>query len=242
MNIIDVAFILIILMSGIIGLKRGVIKESVSFLGFFIVVIFAFILKNPVSIFLYEHLPFFKFLGIFKGIEVLNILLYEVVAFILVLSILTIILKVVIKLTSVIEKLLTITVILGIPSKILGFIVGIIEGFVWGFIFIYILSLPIFNMSIIKDSNARKSIIKNTPILSKFTQNFIGTIDDFILIKDEYTEKKISSDEFNQNSLDVFLKYGIIDVKSVKILKNKNKLSFKGIDDLIIKYERNENK
>ncbi len=242
MNIIDVAFILIILMSGIIGLKRGVIKESVSFLGLFIVVIFAFILKNPVSVFLYEHLPFFKFFGIFKGIEVLNILIYEVVAFILVLSILTIILKLVIKLTSVIEKLLTITVILGIPSKILGFIVGIIEGVVWSFIFIYILSLPIFNISIIKDSNARKSIIKNTPILSKFTQNFIVTIDDFILIKDEYTEKKISSDEFNKNSLDVFLKYGIIDVKSVKILKNKNKLSFNGIDDLIVKYERNENK
>lgn len=242
MNIIDVAFILIILMSGIIGLKRGVIKESVSFLGLFIVVILAFILKNPVSVFLYEHLPFFKFFGIFKGIEVLNILIYEVVAFILVLSILTIILKLVIKLTSVIEKLLTITAILGIPSKILGFIVGIIEGFVWGFIFIYILSLPIFNISIIKDSNARKSIIKNTPILSKFTQNFIVTIDDFILIKDEYTEKKISSDEFNKNSLDVFLKYGIIDVKSVKILKNKNKLSFNGIDDLIVKYERNENK
>lgn len=242
MNIIDVAFILIILMSGIIGLKRGVIKESVSFLGLFIVVILAFILKNPVSVFLYEHLPFFKFFGIFKGIEVLNILIYEVVAFILVLSILTIILKLVIKLTSVIEKLLTITVILGIPSKILGFIVGIIEGFVWSFIFIYILSLPIFNIPTIKDSNARKSIIKNTPILSKFTQNFIVTIDDFILIKDEYTEKKISSDEFNKNSLDVFLKYGIIDVKSVKILKNKNKLSFNGIDDLIVKYERNENK
>ena len=49
MNIIDVAFILIILMSGIIGLKRGVIKESVSFLGLFIVVVLAFILKNPVD-------------------------------------------------------------------------------------------------------------------------------------------------------------------------------------------------
>lgn len=242
MNIIDVIFILVILMSGIVGFKRGVIKESVSFLGFFIVVILAFILKNPVSVFLYEHLPFFKFFGIFKGIEVLNILVYEVIAFIIVLSILTIILKVLIKLTSVIEKLLTVTIVLGIPSKILGFIVGLIEGFVWSFIILYIISLPVFNIDLVRESSVRKPVLDKTPILSKFTSDFINATKDFSKLKDEYTENKIDSEQFNKNSLEVFLKYGILDVKSVKILKDKNKLSFNGIDDLIVKYERNENK
>lgn len=240
MNIIDVAFILIILLCGLLGLKKGIIKESVSFLGLFVVVILAFLLKNPVSIFLYEHLPFFNFFGIFKGIEVLNILLYEVIAFIVMLSIFTIILKILIKLTSIIEKLLTITIILGIPSKILGGIVGLIEGFVWSFIILYIISLPVFNLDIVKDSSIRKPILENTPILSKFTSDFTLAISDFSELKDEYKEDKIDSDQFNRDALDVFLNYKIIDIESVKKLRGKNKLTFVGVDELISKYERNE--
>lgn len=239
MNICDILFILIVVMCGLVGLKKGFTREIVSFLGFFIVVVLAFILKNPVSIFLYEHLPFFKFFGIFKGIEVLNILLYEIIAFIVMLSLFTVILKVVIKLTSVIEKLLTITIVLGIPSKILGGIVGLIEGFVWGFIILYILSLPVFNFSFVHDSNIRKSVLEHTPILSKFTSDFTLAIDDFSKLKDEYKENKIDSNQFNRDALDVFLNYKVISVESAKTLKDKNKLTFSGIDDIINKYERN---
>ena len=149
---VDLIIILVIILCGLIGLKRGFTKELVCFLGFFLVIILSFILKNPVSSFFYEHLPFFKFSGLFKGITSINILLYEVLAFLVVVSILLIILRVIIFATSVFEKLLKLTIILGLPSKILGCIIGLIEGIVWCFIILYIVSLPLFNIKQINNS------------------------------------------------------------------------------------------
>ncbi len=44
-------------------------------------------------------------------------------------SILTIILKVLTLATNIFEKLLKMTIILGIPSKLLGMVAGFVEGF-----------------------------------------------------------------------------------------------------------------
>ena len=85
MNIIDIGIILIIIMGGIVGFKRGFFNQLVSSIGFFVIVVLSFLLKNPLSVFLYEHLPFFKFGGIIKGVTVLNIFLYEIIAFIIIL-------------------------------------------------------------------------------------------------------------------------------------------------------------
>ena len=75
MNGFDAAIILILIMGAVVGFKRGFTYEVVSTVGFFLVLILAYFLKNPLSVFLYEHLPFFKFGGIFKGVTVLNIFL-----------------------------------------------------------------------------------------------------------------------------------------------------------------------
>ena len=140
MNIIDIGIILFILSGAIIGLKRGFTKQLVSSIGFILIVILSFILKNPVSIFFYEHLPFFKFSGIIKGVTVLNIALYEIFAFFIVFSILTIVYKFLLLATSIFEKVLKATIILGIPSKILGAILGFIQYFILAFIILYVLN------------------------------------------------------------------------------------------------------
>ena len=57
MNIIDVIIILLLLMGGIIGFKNGVIRQTVSFVGFFIVLILSYLLKDVVSGILYQFLP-----------------------------------------------------------------------------------------------------------------------------------------------------------------------------------------
>ena len=158
MNIIDVLIILLILAGGVLGWKKGFTREIVSFVGVFAVVILSFLLKNPVSAFLYEHLPFFKFGGLLKGVTTVNILIYEIIALLIVMSILTILLKVLSLLTNIFEKLLNFTIILGIPSKILGMLVGFIEGFVWVFIILYILSLPVFSIKEFENTRIRNNI------------------------------------------------------------------------------------
>ena len=159
MNIFDVIIILFILSGAVVGFKRGLTRELVSLVSFFAIVILAFMLKNPISIFLYEHLPFFKFGGILKGVTVLNIALYEIIAFLIMVIILSVIFKILAVITNLFEKILKMTVILSIPSKIAGAVVGIIESYIWVFIVLYILSFPIFNIGILNESKYKNNIL-----------------------------------------------------------------------------------
>lgn len=224
MNIIDVCIILLLILGAVLGFKRGLTKSLASSIGFVAVIVFAFLLKNPLSEFMYQNLPFFDFWGIFKGITVLNILLYEIVAFLILVSVFSIILKVVIFATSVFEKLLNMTIILGIPSKILGMVVGIIEYYVIVFACLFIISLPIFNFDFISGSKWRNQILNNTPILTTMSKDTINVFNEFSELQDKYKNSS-NQKEFNTEAMDIFLKYKIITVDSAIELANKEKIS-----------------
>lgn len=235
MNIIDVIIILFILSGAVIGFKRGFTRQLVSLVSFFAIIILAFMFKNPVSIFLYQHLPFFKFGGILKGVTVLNIALYELIAFLFMTLILTIIFKILTIVTNIFEKILKMTIILSIPSKIAGAIVGIIENYIWIFIVLYILSFPIFNIDVINQSKYRNSILNNTPILSSFIEPTMNALTEFSELKNKY-ENTDNALEFNRETLDLFLKYDVITVESVDKLIEQDKLKIDDVDTILNKY------
>lgn len=235
MNIVDVIIIIFILLGGILGLKRGAVKEFVSAIGFFVIVVLAFLLKNPLSVVFYENLPFFKFGGILKGVTVLNIALYELIAFLLVSLVLTLLWKLVGIASGIVQKIINMTIILGLPSKIIGFIIGILEYYVLSFIIIYVLTIPIFSINVVTESKGAQFILNDTPVISGFVKNSTGFINEFIGLRDKY-ENTESANDFNYETLDLFMKYDIVDVESVRKLKEKNKISIDGIDVLIRKY------
>ena len=226
----------------IIGFKRGFLHSTVVFGGTILVVILSFIFKNYVSIILYENLPFLKFGGFFKNISVVNILFYEIVAFLIVTIVLSILLKIIIVISKVIEKILKLTIILSIPSKLAGAIIGAIEGYVIAFSLLYILSLPVFNIKELQDSKYRDVMLNQTPILSSLVNDTVVMLEDFEILKSDYSKDK-DAQEFNREALDLFLKYDIISVESVDKLIEQEKLKVEGIDLVLEKYreEQNEN-
>lgn len=236
MKIVDIVILIIILLGAVIGFKRGFTRSLVSALGFIVIAILAYFLKNPLSILLYENLPFFKFGGILKGVTVLNIALYELLAFVIVLAILGVALKILMVATSVFEKILKMTIILGIPSKIMGAVVGAVEAFVIVFISLYALSLPIFNISIVNDSNWKDTILNKTPILSAFSKDTMQVIDEFAGIKEKYKDNNKNAEEFNKEVLDLFLKYDVVKVSSIDKLVEKGKLQINNIEEILMKY------
>lgn len=236
MKIVDIVILIIILLGAVIGFKRGFTRSLVSALGFIVIAILAYFLKNPLSILLYENLPFFKFGGILKGVTVLNIALYELLAFVIVLAILGVALKILMVATSVFEKILKMTIILGIPSKIMGAVVGALEAFVIVFISLYALSLPIFNISILNDSNWKDTILNKTPILSAFSKDTMQVIDEFASIKEKYKDNNKNAEEFNKEVLDLFLKYDVVKVSSIDKLVEKEKLQINNIEEILMKY------
>ena len=236
MNILDILIIIFILFGAVLGFKRGFTKEVVEALGFIAVVIVAYFLKNPLSVIMYEYLPFFK-IGLLKNVEILNILVYEGLAFIICIILLSIVLKILLTITSIFEKIINATIILSIPSKIAGAIVGILYHYVFVFIVLYILSLTIFDVDFIDNSKYKDKILDKTPILSSLADKSVNVINEFIVLKDNYSDKEISETEFNYQAIELFLKYEIITPESLKKLIEEGKIStFDNYGDLIRTY------
>ena len=241
MNIVDFIIVLLIIAGAALGFKRGFTRSLVSALGMIAIVILAFLLKNPVSVLLYEHLPFFQFGGIIKGVTVLNIALYELLAFIIVFAILGIALKILMVVTTIFEKILSITIILGIPSKILGALVGILEYFIIVFIGLYILNMPMINIKEVNESQLAPAILTKTPILSGVIDDTTKVVDEFTSIKDRYKDSNVNTEEFNKETLELFLKYDVVTVDSIEKLVSAGKLKINNIEEILIKYRNEEN-
>lgn len=222
MNVVDVIIIVLLILGGVAGFKAGVIKKLTDFIGMFVVIILAFYLKNYISVIMYENLPFFNFFGLINGIDVLNILLYEVIAFLVMFIALLFVLKVVLMLTGLVEKILKATVILSIPSKLLGIVVGVIEMYVYLFLILVIVSLPIFDSSFLKDSKMNNFILNNTPVLSGVSEEIIDIYGDVYNIIDNRKNK--TNEQLNEEILKVLIDKKVVTKESAKKLVDKNKI------------------
>lgn len=222
MNVVDVIIIVFLILGGVAGFKAGVIKKLTDFIGMFVVIILAFYLKNYISVIMYENLPFFNFFGLINGIDVLNILLYEVIAFLVIFIALLFVLKVVLMLTGLVEKILKATVILSIPSKLLGIVVGVIEMYVYLFLILVIVSLPIFDSSFLKDSKMNNFILNNTPVLSGVSEEIIDIYGDVYNIIDNRKNK--TNEQLNEEILKVLIDKKVVTKESAKKLVDKNKI------------------
>lgn len=227
MNIVDIIIIILLALGFLAGFKRGIIKQGVLTAGIILVVVLAFLLKNPLSMFLYEHFPFFTS-GILKNYSVLNILLYELISFFILLSLFGILLGIIVKVSGLVERLVRATVILALPSKILGGIVGIIEMYVICYVVLFIITMPIFSISsnkMIADSNLKNGILNNTFLISHVSNDVnksVTEVNDLLKSKD-----KLGSEEFNCKALNIFYKNKIISKDSVKYLKDQKKIDNK---------------
>ena len=229
-GIIDAIILLFILLGGVIGFKEGAIKKLTSVVGLVIVVVLAFTLKNKLSVYFYENLPFFDLWGVFKGIQILNVIFYEVVAFLVIASVLMLAYRIILGITGLIENVLKATVILSIPSKILGFVVGLIESYIWVYIILFILTLPVINLKDVYTSKVANYIMEKTPYLSKYTSKTVKIYSDLYEIIDNKGNK--NNEEVNEEAMDLMLKYDIITSESAEKLIKSNKVNVS--DDYVV--------
>lgn len=235
-NIVDVLIVLIILLCAVTGWKKGGIKQTISTVGFVITLLIAFQLKNPVAEFLSLNLPFFNFSGVFEGVTSLNIIIYQLIAFFLVIVILEAILNVIISVSGVLEKIVRMTIILSLPSKIIGLIVGAIEGFLIVFIALLILNQPMFHLSVFEGSKLTNKVLTSTPVLSNYANGIVSTVTDVYDISVEYNEEK-NSEELNRRTVEIMLKHKMIQADYVRKLVDAGKINFEGIDALLNQYD-----
>jgi len=228
MSMLDIIIIIIIVFGALIGFKRGIIKQGLVTIGIEVVLILSFILKNPISSFMYKNFPFFSFNGLYENISVLNILLYEIIAFALVFSILSTILLIIIRISKSFDKILKLTLIFSLPSRILGAILGACEYYLIVFIGLFILMQPTFELSnsdLFKNSKIKDIVLENTPFISGYikpTMDAIEDIEELIEDKDKYSDK-----EFNCKVTNVMVKNKVVEKKSLDYLYESGKLKNK---------------
>lgn len=233
MNIFDIVIILLILLSGVTGLKQGLLKSGINLIGTILIYIIAFKMKDSIGLFLCKVCPFFKF----NGYITLNILVYQLIAFVLIASILFSVFAIILKLTGIVQKLVDLTVILTIPSKIGGFIIGLLEGYVVMFIIILILSVPLRNVELFSQSKLVDKMLNNTPILSSSLDGVGDVIFNVFHITSEVKEGENENTKVNIDIMKTYLDYKVITKEDAIDLIDTGKLnSINGIKEFVNNY------
>lgn len=238
-SITDFIIIILIALGGVVGYKNGFIKEGIHFIGIIVISIIAFLFKDTLMVILYENLPFFNFIGPISGIGTINILFYQLIAFVIIFAALYFLLRVFIVITGLIEWMLKLTVFFKFTSKMLGIFVGILEFYVYMFLILYVLNMPVFNLTYINNSLVSNKILNNTPVLSNLADDTVAVYTDvWKIIKNK--EKK-SNREVDTLVLATMLDHNLITIDSAKKLVMANKVAVTD-ETLLDNYEENNNK
>lgn len=220
--IVNLVILVIIISEVWAGYKKGFFESSIRLLGLIFALIGAYLLKNPVSVFMYTHLPFFKFKGIFSGVSTLNILVYEAIAFLLVFIVLKIVINIVAKITGLIDRILSVIFFMGIPGRILGALVGLIKSLVilYFAIFVFKIGLNMFGFEM-KPSLADD--IANMPVLKETFGDSLGSLNEITSLAKDYENTK-DKEEFNNKAMDILLKYHVITEENLQTLIDSGKI------------------
>ena len=236
MNFVDIIVIILLLYGAYKGYRYGGFSAAINLAGTLLVFILAYFIKNPLSEYMYLHWPFISFGGIFSGISVFNIIFYEGVAYVLCVVVLSIILKIILKLTGIIDKILDATIILALPSKILGVLCGAFQYFIYVFLILFVMAQIPFSSKYYNESYLGDKILSHTPGLSLVTKNIYNSITEVYNICFEHKDE---DDKTNANllSLAALLKYNVITTDGVKLLIDNNKLRINNIEEFLAEYE-----
>lgn len=237
LNIFDVGIILLLIMFLIVGFKNGVIREAFAIIGIIAVFILSFVFKGLLGNLMCIILPFFKLSGIIEGFSVINILIYQIIAFMLVFAILLTIYEIFLKISKFIQKLVNLTIILILPSKLLGAVVSLIKGVIVLFAVFIVLMIPLKNSELFTGSTMVNQILYKTPILSQSSNNYINTVEEIYNLAEKVSNKKISTNAANLELLDMMLKHKIVNKSTVESLVKLHKLDdVNNIETVLQKY------
>ena len=219
MSIVDAIIILFLILGALIGFKKGFIKTMVSLIGVILVIVLSFYFKTPIATFMYNYLPFWDF----GGLSILNIFLYESIAFLLVFVLLSSVVGIIINITGIIEKLLNVTIVLGFFSKILGAIAGVLEMIVFIFIAAFVLARINVTSELIMESSWARTILARTPVLANVAGPTYNALSEIYELQKEYADTD-DKEAYNVDALTSLIRYGVISKEQAKKLIDDGKL------------------
>jgi len=222
--IISLIVILVFVSDVINGYKKGFLGTAIKLFKSVVALVFAYLFKGKLATYLSIHLPFFNLQGLFKGLDIVNVLIYELIAFVAIFAIVSLILKIIIDLFNIEERLFSLIVQLGIPNNLIGAIFGGLKS-----IIIIYFALSIFfvvsNFMKIDTGNSLGDYVVNMPILKN---SFGGTLDSFDQISELAVEYENTQDKgvLNHDAIGILLENGIISEEQLNALIDAGKVEY----------------
>ena len=225
--IIDLVLLAFVIAFTSDGWKKGMFETVIRFVGFCICAVVAYLFKDKLSVILYTHLPFIKFGGLLKVAPAINILLYEILAFILIYTVAMIIFSLFLKMTNIIDKAIMKLPIVGFFNQLAGAVIAFIESIVilYFAVFLFNAGANLFGFEV------EKSWADNILKISLFDEKFgneLKSINEIGKISRDSSDEE-NKEELNDDVIDVLLKYNIVSKENLDLLINSGKLTY-GLD------------
>ena len=237
MNVLDIGIILVLLIFAVVGFKQGVIRELFALVGIVLIFYLSFFLSGIAGDILCKTLPFIEFKGSIAGISAINLLLYQVLAFILIFGILLSLYEVILKVSKALQKIVNLTIILWLPSKLLGALVGIIKGYIILFLILLALLIPFGKNDLYESSRFANTIIYKTPVLSSSIGSITKSTKEIFALANNLVRDDIIANEANLQTIDILLEHNIVDKATILELIKRNKLTdIDGYETILNKY------
>lgn len=220
MNFVDIIIFACILAGVLLGYKNGLVKTLVELIGSVCIIILAYVLKDILADFLMGFMPFLNFAGAFNGLSSTNIIMYQIVSFVLIFVVLYCILNILINLSGIVDKILKLTIIMRLPSKVLGALVGVVEGVYFAFLVTFILFSLSFTTAFVDDSKFGKTVLEKTPFVNQVLAPTTLALEEINPMIKEYEDKDLKN--LNTNILTTLIYYNLVSKKdAADFIKNK---------------------
>lgn len=185
MGYVDILVCFILILGVYLGFQRGIFKELGDFLSLFIAMLLSYPASLGLSKLLYKVLPFFNFSGKVKGIKAVNIILWRVIIYLVVLFFLLAVIDRILIKTGIKEKITDSSVEASVVSKILGALFSMPLVILFLYNVALLVNVPNIKIKEFDNSKSKKIILEKTLVISKLNER--------IYYSEEYAKRLIYS-------------------------------------------------
>lgn len=228
MKIVEIAILIIILLGALIGFKKGAIKEIFELVGTVSIIIISYLLKGYLANALIKFLPFFNFKG-YVGLYSINFIIYDVISFIIIFILLYCVLNILLDLAGFIDKLINLSVIFALPSKIIGLVLGMVNSLIFVFLLCYIAMQIPYTQKYVMESSLSTKILERTPIVNVVCSKGILVGEDVYNKLSNYSFKEEDTQDMNLQIATSVAKYGLVDKVRIQEAINAGKLNLEHV-------------
>ena len=136
--------------------------------------------------------------------------------------------------SGIFEKVLKLTVILGIPSKLLGMVFGALEGLIVLYLSLFILNQPFLNFEPINNSKYASIILNDIPVISKYAESSLHLAEEI-----QNLSKIEDANEKDLRISELILREKVTSVDVMEKLIKMGKIEIEGIDEVINQFRSN---